>query len=52
MFPDVAMRAQGLSAQGGQVGNEEREKLRPREIKNASCGKDGDLEAWESRRQS
>jgi len=37
---------------GGRVGNAEREKLRTREIKNASCGKDGDLEVGGSRQRT
>jgi len=40
----------GVSAQGGWVGNKEHEKSRTWEIKNASCGKDGDLEVWEQKR--
>ena len=44
MFPDVTMRAQEVSALGGWVRNEEREKSRTREIKNV---KDKERELWE-----
>ena len=38
------------SVSAGRVGNEEREESRTREIKNASCGKDGDVEVRGSRK--